>query len=134
MTNQEINYFLDEVTAKQELIESIEGLREEMRKAMAPMMEPVYKKPKPSDGYGDVYLSRLLAMETIFKTDLNQYEKMVWLYMEYTSHPQSANQIAKACSISIGSVKRAISALMSKHIIMRAPFEPGYILTKFSEA
>ena len=134
MNQNEINYFLDGVTIKQELIESIEGLREEMRKAMAPMMEPVYKKPQESDDYENLYFDRLSAMEKIFETDLNQYEKLVWLYMEYTSHPQSANQIAKACSVSIGSVKRAISSLMSKYIIMRAPFEAGYILTKFSEA
>jgi Fic family protein len=43
MNEQEINYFLDGVTAKQDLIESIEALRSELRTAMQPMMEPVYK-------------------------------------------------------------------------------------------
>lgn len=45
MTEQEINYFLDEVTLNQQLIESIEGLRAELRNAMAPMLStPKYKK------------------------------------------------------------------------------------------
>lgn len=51
MTEQEINYFLDKVTEQQqdlsqmqrELIESIEGLRSELRTAMQPMMEPKFK-------------------------------------------------------------------------------------------
>jgi hypothetical protein len=51
MTEQEINYFLDEVAKQQqdltylqrELIESIEALRSELAKAMAPMTEPKFK-------------------------------------------------------------------------------------------
>ena len=45
--------------------------------------------------------------------------------------PQSVNAIAEACSISTSSVKRVISKLMMSGAIMRAPFEPGYLLTKF---
>jgi hypothetical protein len=51
MTENEINYFLDEVAKQQqdlthlqrELITSIEGLRSELRTAMQPMMEPKFK-------------------------------------------------------------------------------------------
>jgi len=43
MNEQEIDYFLEGVTVKQDLITSIEALRSELHTAMQPMMEPVYK-------------------------------------------------------------------------------------------
>lgn len=45
MNEHEINYFLEGVTAKQDLIDSIEALRSELATAMAPMMEPKLKEP-----------------------------------------------------------------------------------------
>ena len=133
MNENEINYFLDEVTTKQELIESIEALRTELRHAMAPMMEPVYKKDvNKIDPKNCFAISE--QQDYIYESDLNQYEKAVYLYMHHTTYAQSTNDIAKACSISTASVKRVVSKAMKTGYIMRAPFEPGYILTKFSEA
>ena len=51
MTEQETNYFLDGVTAKQDLIESIEALRSELATAMAPMMEPKLKEQENDTDY-----------------------------------------------------------------------------------
>jgi len=133
MNEKEINYFLDGVTLKQELIESIEALRTELRKAMAPMMEPVYKEdvPKFNPTAGD---SISEEQDYIYESDLNQYEKAVLLFMHHRPDwPQSVNDIAEACSISTSSVKRVISTFMMSGSIMRAPYEPGYILTKFNK-
>ena len=129
MNENEINYFLDGVTIKQELIESIEGLREEMRKAMAPMMEPVYKKPQKSTH--EHTLSEI-SVEYAFANH-NQYELAVVVYMHVFNTPQTMQEIANMTKTSIGSVKRAIKSLMKKGDVMRAPFQSGYILTKFNK-
>ena len=140
MTESEINYFLDGVETKQGLIESIESLRDELRKAMAPLLVPVYKDTEKKDQDPDPKFdpkrgdSISEEQDYIYESDLNQYEKAVFLYMHHTTYAQSTNDIAKACSISTASVKRVISKGMKTGYIMRAPFEPGYILTKFSEA
>lgn len=130
MNEQEINYFLDGLETKQGLIESIESLRDELRKAMAPMMEPVLKEDKEFDTKRGDSISE--EQDYIYESDLNQYEKAVLLFMHHRSTwPQSVNAIAEACSISTSSVKRVISKFMMSGGIMRAPFESGYLLTKF---
>lgn len=132
MTNQEIDSFLEGATIKQELIESIEALRTELRKAMAPIFtgEPKLKEaPQFDETRGD---SISEEQDYIYESDLNQYEKAVLLFMHHRSTwPQSTNAIAEACSISTSSVKRVISKFMLSGAIMRAPHEPGYLLTKF---
>ena len=130
MNEQEINYFLDGVTAKQDLIASIEGLISELHRAMQPMMEPKLKEVEEFDPKRGDSISE--EQDYIYESDLNQYEKAVLLFMHHRSTwPQSVNAIAEACSISTSSVKRVISKLMMSGAIMRAPFEPGYLLTKF---
>ena len=130
MNEQEINYFLDGVTAKQDLIASIEGLRSELHRAMQPMMEPKLKEVEEFDPKRGDSISE--EQDYIYESDLNQYEKAVLLFMHHRSTwPQSVNAIAEACSISTSSVKRVISKGMESGAIMRAPFEPGYLLTKF---
>ena len=130
MNEQEINYFLDGVTAKQDLIASIEGLRSELHRAMQPMMEPKLKEVEEFDPKRGDSISE--EQDFIYESDLNQYEKAVLLFMHHRSTwPQSVNAIAEACSISTSSVKRVISKGMESGAIMRAPFEPGYLLTKF---
>ena len=130
MNEQEINYFLDGVTTKQDLIASIEGLRSELHRAMQPMMEPKLKEVKEFDPKRGDSISE--EQDYIYESDLNQYEKAVLLFMHHRSTwPQSVNAIAEACSISTSSVKRVISKGMESGTIMRAPFEPGYLLTKF---
>ena len=130
MNEQEINYFLDGVTAKQDLIASIEGLRSELHRAMQPMMEPKLKEVEEFDPKRGDSISE--EQDYIYESDLTQYEKAVFLFMHHRSTwPQSVNAIAEACSISTSSVKRVISKLMMSGAIMRAPFEPGYLLTKF---
>ena len=124
MNKQELDYFLDGVTAKQDLIASIEGLRTELHRAMQPMMEPKLKEV-PSTG------SIFEDIDSIYESSLNQYEKAVLLYLTSTPQdPQSTNEIAEACSISLSSVKRAVSQLLLKTRIMRAPYQSGYLLTK----
>ena len=71
MNEQEINYFLDGVTAKQDLIESIEGLRTELHRAMQPMMEPKLKEPQRDD------ISYLLSRDY-----LTPGQKIIVLWME----------------------------------------------------
>jgi hypothetical protein len=71
MNEQEINYFLDGVTAKQDLIESIEALRSELATAMAPMMEPKLKEPQRDD------TSYLLSRDY-----LTPGQKIIVLWME----------------------------------------------------
>ena len=130
MNEQEINYFLDGVTTKQDLIASIEGLRSELHRAMQPMMEPKLKEVEEFDPKRGDSISE--EQDFIYESDLNQYEKAVLLFMHHRYNwPQSVNAIAEACSISTSSVKRVISKLMMSGAIMRAPFEPGYLLTKF---
>ena len=130
MNEQEINYFLDGVTTKQDLIASIEGLRSELHRAMQPMMEPKLKEVEEFDPKRGDSISE--EQDFIYESDLNQYEKAVLLFMHHRSTwPQSVNAIAEACSISTSSVKRVISKGMESGTIMRAPFEPGYLLTKF---
>jgi hypothetical protein len=137
MTESEINYFLDGVETKQGLIESIESLRDELRRAMAPLLVPVYKdtekEAQKQNTEFDSKRGDSIAEEQdfIYESDLNQYEKAVLLFMHHTTYAQSTNDIAKACSISTASVKRVVSKHMMSGTIMRAPFEPGYILTKF---
>lgn len=125
MNEQEINYFLDGVTAKQDLITSIEGLREELARAMAPMMVPKLKaKPKvTSNGiFGDA--------EQVYESSLNQYEKATLLYMLLNPGIHTPKSIATACSFSESSAKRAISQLMLSNRVMRAPYQNGFKLTK----
>ena len=133
MKQQEINYFLDGVETKQGLIESIEGLRNELRKAMAPLLVPVMKEPNVVWDDAEMKTGSIFeAFDLIYESDLNQYEKAVILYMTCNTDPKSIKEIADACSISTSSVKRVISKHMMSGDIMRAPFEPGYILTKYN--
>ena len=132
MTNQEINYFLDGVETKQGLIESIESLRDELRKAMAPLLVPVYKDTKKEDQKQNTEFdpkrgdSISEEQDFIYESDLNQYEKAVLLFMHhYSTWPQSVKEIAEACSISTSSVKRVISKGMESGTIMRAPLNLG---------
>ena len=129
MNKQEIEYFLGE-EIKTGLIDRITELTEVLNAAMAPVF---IGKPKTNDKF-DPKRGDSIAEEQdyIYESDLNQYEKTVFLYMHHTTYAQSTNDIAKACSISTASVKRVISKAMKTGYIMRAPFEPGYILTKFS--
>lgn len=130
MNKQEINYFLDGVTAKQDLIESIEGLRSELRTAMQPMMKPVYKD-------NDCRAHWILEeMSHIYESDLNLYEKAVFLYLLNfdESWPQSTNDIASATGMSKSSVKRVIAKGLEYEQIMKHPYEPGYLLTKHYKA
>ena len=130
MTEQEIDYFLDGVKLNEELITSIEGLRTELHRAMQPMFEPVLKEDKEFEPKRGDSISE--EQDYVYESDLNQYEKAVLLFMHHRSTwPQSAKDIAEACSISISSVKRVLSKFMMSGAIMRAPFEPGYLLTKF---
>ena len=130
MTEQEIDYFLDGVKLNEELITSIEGLRTELHRAMQPMFEPVLKEDKEFEPKRGDSISE--EQDYIYESDLNQYEKAVLLFMHHRyDWPQSAKDIAEACSISISSVKRVLSKFMMSGGIMRAPFEPGYLLTKF---
>ena len=130
MTEQEIDYFLDGVKLNEELITSIEGLRTELHRAMQPMFEPVLKEDKEFEPKRGDSISE--EQDYIYESDLNQYEKAVLLFMHHRSTwPQSTKDIAEACSISISSVKRVLSKFMMSGGIMRAPFEPGYLLTKF---
>ena len=138
MTESEINYFLDGVETKQGLIESIESLRDELRRAMAPLLVPVYKDTEKEDQKQNTEFdpkrgdSIAEEQDFIYQSDLNQYEKAVLLFMHhYSTWPQSVKEITEACSISTSSVKRVISKGMESGTIMRAPYEPGYILTKF---
>ena len=117
-----------------QLIDSIESLRQELGRAMAPMMEPVMKTTtelrKFETERGD---SISEEQDYIYQSDLNQYEKAVLLYMHhYSTWPQTMVEIADACGISVTSVKRVIKRFMESGECMRAPYEPGYILTKFS--
>ena len=130
MTEQELDYFLDGVKQNEQLITSIEGLRTELHRAMQPMFEPVLKEDKEFEPKRGDSISE--EQDYIYESDLNQYEKAVLLFMHHRSTwPQSAKDIAEACSISISSVKRVLSKFMMSGEIMRAPFEPGYLLTKF---
>ena len=80
MTQQEINYFLDGVSTKQELIESIEALRTELRTAMAPMMEPVYKKTQTVD------LSAWDSTNFLLSRDcLSPAQKIIVMWMEHNT-------------------------------------------------
>ena len=129
MNKQEIEYFLGE-EIKTGLIDRITELTEVLNAAMAPVF---IGKPKTNDNF-DPKRGDSIAEEQdyIYESDLNQYEKAVFLYMHHTTYAQSTNDIAKACSISTASVKRVVSKAMKTGYIMRAPFEPGYILTKFA--
>lgn len=120
-------------TNNQEVVANLEWLRQTVESAMEQQFKPVYKKDvNKIDPKNCFAISE--QQDYIYESDLNQYEKAVFLYMHHTTYAQSTNDIAKACSISTASVKRVISKAMKTGYIMRAPFEPGYILTKFSEA
>ena len=125
MKQSEIDYFLDGVVVKQQMIESIEGLRDELARAMQPMFEPKLKETHPWD-------QQTTDMSQVYNSDANLYQKAVLVYMHLNRGPQTMQQIADATSMSITSVKRVINHYMAIGDIMRAPFQPGYILTQFA--
>ena len=125
MKQSEIDYFLDGVVVKQQMIESIEGLIAELAKAMQPMFEPKLKEEHPWDKTDT-------EVDAIYSSTLNQYEKAVYLFLLHKRGPQTMQQIAQGCSISLGSVKRVIKSGQQIGYVMRAPFQPGYLLTQFA--
>ena len=148
MTKQEIDYFLNKESStcekctcgtnlQDELVTQLKSLREELSRAMAPMMEPVYKQTESRDDLEALLNSQpqtgsiFEELDSIYESDLNKYEKAVLLYLTSTPmDPQSVKEIAEACSISTSSVKRVISTFMMSGSIMRAPYQSGYLLTK----
>ena len=107
MTEQEINYFLDEVTVKQELIESIELLRTELAQAMAPMLEPKYKpisqlKPGKTTTDFDYIVSRKW---------LTGAEKLVLVWMLQHNTKQRISVIAKGVGMTPKGVRESLRRL-----------------------
>lgn len=140
MTEQETNYFLDGVTVKQDLIESIEGLRSELRTAMQPMMEPVYKDNKSlwsnanvrlmgAEGENSIViaLSHLVVFEAINNdgkgNDLENQENSIRGQFRF----QLAD-LACISGFSLTSVKRHIHTLFEQEIVYRCPKKHGWYI------
>ena len=109
MTEQEINYFLDGVSTKQELIESIEALRTELAQAMSPMMEPKYKsiaqlKPSKTTTDFDYVISRKW---------LTGAEKLVLVWMLQHNTKQRVGVIAKGVGMTPKGVRESLRRLFT---------------------
>ena len=140
MNEQEINYFLDGVTVKQDLIESIEGLRSELRTAMQPMMEPVYKDNTEIWRNANEHLMCVQGENPIViaLTYLVSYEAInsnaVGNDLEDQDNSirgQFRFQLADLASISgysLTSIKRHIHKLFEEEVIYRCPKKHGWYI------
>jgi len=121
---------------KESMVTSLEWLKEATEMAFEKQAEPVYAQvaieTKAETHLKTNCYRTFEHQDYVYDSDLNQYDKAVILYM-YHFYPLSRTtvDIAQACSISLGSVKRVLARFMKSEHIMRAPFEPGYMLTEF---
>lgn len=111
MTEQETNYFLDGVTAKQDLIESIESLRTELASAMAPILVAKPKQPERDD------ISFLLSRDY-----LTPGQKVILMWMETNSSVLewtnfSIQNIADGTSMSRKHVRESLLKLNGMHVV-----------------
>ena len=140
MTEQETNYFLDGVTVKQDLIESIEGLRSELRTAMQPMMEPVYKDNTEIwrnanahlmcvEGENPIVIS--LGHLVVFEAINNDAKGNNFEDQDNCVRGQFRFQLADLASLSgysLTSIKRHIHKLFEQEVIYRCPKKHGWYI------
>lgn len=123
MTNSELNEFLGGYDYQSEIVEKLETLQQTLEQAMQPIV-PKYK---------DNSINVLEEQSYIYENNnMNVYEKAVMIYLLRfdASWPQTMKEIARATGMSITSVKRVIRKGLEMEVIMKHPYESGYLLTK----
>lgn len=110
-------------TNNQELVASLEWLRQTVESAMKEQFKPVYK----NNGVivNDIY--HVLASDSF-----NTYEKncLIALMIRGNIGPMTPSALSDMIKMHISSVKRAIRTLKSAGIVVNHPTKSGFILNK----